>query len=271
MNGNRSGLISELLYLFKMNRAFLSHAHLPYHVVITHHEDRESHAGKLLFTEMNAFFCLSITESVTLFIFPNVTQKNVKDTDCFRSDQPGVKITVFDDRTEDFEKKLINLLNEYEPEIFYDANGVSSMIAAGSFTEPLHFSVIDDDPIARSFLNEFIERQDWDCPSDVKTFREGQSFFESKRLEEPGKHVVLLENVLPRITGLEIVKQIRKNYADDTVSIMMFSGRKREEDALSAFKFGVNDFMEKPLKHQEMAVRIKNMTKRMRELVSSFN
>ncbi|QAA23880.1 response regulator [Sporolactobacillus terrae] len=105
----------------------------------------------------------------------------------------------------------------------------------------------------------------------METFREGQSFFESKHLEKPGKHIVLLENILPRITGPEIVKQIRENYSDVTVSIMMFSGRKREEDVLSAFKFGVNDFMEKPIRIHELTVRMMNMKKRMSELVPSFN
>lgn len=264
-------LIPELLHLFKINLAFLSHSNLPYHVMIMREEDRESNAEKSFFTHMNPLFCLPATHSVTLFIFLNLTQKNLQDIHRFSSDQSGVKITVFDDGTEDLENKLIQIFNEYEPEIFYDSKRINSMVAVGSFIEPLHFSVVDDDQIARSFLREFIERQDWNCPSDVETFREGQSFFESKRLEKAGKHVVLLENILPRITGLEIVKQIRKNYSDDTVSIMMFSGRKKEEDALSAFKFGVNDFMEKPIKVHELAVRIMNMTKRMRELVSSFN
>ncbi|CAM3057887.1 response regulator transcription factor [Sporolactobacillus spathodeae] len=264
-------LIPELLHLFKINLAFLNHSNLTYYVVIMREEDRQSNAEKSFFTHMHALFCLPVTHSVTLFIFLNLTQKNLQDIHRFNSDQSSVRITVFDDRTKDLENKLIQIINEYDPEIFYESSRINSLVAAGSNIEPLHFSVVDDDQIVRSFLKEFIERQDWNYPSDVETFREGQSFFESKRLEKAGKHVVLLESILPRITGLEIVKQIRKNYSDDTVSIMMFSGRKREDDALSAFKFGVNDFMEKPIRIHELALRIMNMTKRMRELVSSFN
>lgn len=263
-------LIPELLRLFEINRAFLSHMNLSYHVVVQKKES-ESRAEGSYFTHLHLLFFLPVTQSVTLFIFLNLTNKDVQAINQLNSNQSSIKVNIFDDQTEKPEEELIRILKELEPEIFSDLDDVRVRTAVGSSTEVLHFSIIDDDQISRSFLSEFIAQQNWGSAIDIEAFREGQSFFESNRLEKPGKHIVLLENILPRMTGLEIVKRIREIYSTDAVSIMMLSGRNREGDALSAFKFGVNDFMEKPIRIRELAVRIMNMTKRMSELVYPFN
>jgi Response regulators consisting of a CheY-like receiver domain and a winged-helix DNA-binding domain len=172
------------------------------------------------------------------------------------------QVVILDDASENLKEKLLEIAAQHESADLKLTSGWNQ-IDNERGPESLNLSIIDDNQITRSFLKKYLTEQRWGCPAQVTAFREGQSFFEKQQLEKPGRHIVLLENILPRMTGLEIVERIRRTYSDDQVAIMMFSGRNRENDIINAFKFGVNDYMEKPIKTKELVLRVMNMAKRM--------
>jgi cyclic di-GMP phosphodiesterase len=90
-----------------------------------------------------------------------------------------------------------------------------------------------------------------------------------KILQEP-VDVVLTDNRMPNITGIEILEQVRTINADTPVIIM--SGYTEFESAVSAINMGVFDFIAKPYNKNHMlhAVRKAVQYKRLREFERNY-
>lgn len=67
--------------------------------------------------------------------------------------------------------------------------------------------------------------------------------------------LVLLDLNMPHISGIEIVKHIRKEKNSD-VPIMVLSGNTDDQTIASSYQLGVDDFMKKPLSLSEICIRV---------------
>ena len=66
--------------------------------------------------------------------------------------------------------------------------------------------------------------------------------------------VVLLDIRMPGISGLELLPQIRKAYPD--TAVIMFTGEDDVSSAVEAMQQGASDYVTKPVRLQELLVRI---------------
>ena len=66
--------------------------------------------------------------------------------------------------------------------------------------------------------------------------------------------IILLDGVLPELDGWNVCRQIRK--ASD-VPVIVVSARAAEEDKLSFFSIGADDYLSKPFSTKELSARIK--------------
>lgn len=72
--------------------------------------------------------------------------------------------------------------------------------------------------------------------------------------------VIVLDWVLPKMTGIEIVKQFRAQ--GGVTPVIMLTGRRDIEDKESGFDAGADDYLTKPFELRELAVRIKSLIRR---------
>ncbi|MBX3074380.1 response regulator transcription factor [Candidatus Obscuribacterales bacterium] len=72
--------------------------------------------------------------------------------------------------------------------------------------------------------------------------------------------VIVLDWVLPKMTGIEIVKQFRSQ--GGVTPVIMLTGRRDIEDKESGFDAGADDYLTKPFELRELAVRIKSLIRR---------
>lgn len=88
----------------------------------------------------------------------------------------------------------------------------------------------------------------------------GVGFYNGEDLLEKYKHqkpdLVLLDVMLPGMSGLDILKTIRKY--DKETPIMMISALQSEMDKVIALDFGADDYMTKPFGVLELASRIQS-------------
>lgn len=97
-----------------------------------------------------------------------------------------------------------------------------------------------------SLLNETIAVRDGEEALDY-LFRRGT--FASR---EPGNPaVVLLDMKMPKVDGLEVLKQVRANSQTAQIPIVMLTGSREEQDLVKSYEHGVNAFVVKPLDFQE--------------------
>lgn len=83
---------------------------------------------------------------------------------------------------------------------------------------------------------------------------DGQQAKELIESEKPD--LILTEAMMDYVSGLELISYVR-NELKDTIPILVFSTLAQEENVLNAYNLGANDFMSKPLKLEELVIRVK--------------
>jgi two-component system phosphate regulon response regulator PhoB len=76
-------------------------------------------------------------------------------------------------------------------------------------------------------------------------------------------NLVLLDVVLGEISGFKLAHILRSNPGTASISIIFLTGRKSENDRLTGFNLGADDFITKPFSLPELLARIKAVVRRM--------
>jgi len=71
--------------------------------------------------------------------------------------------------------------------------------------------------------------------------------------------VVLLDLMLPYISGYQLITEIRDNHDWQYVPIVVLSGKVLEEDIVRALDLGANDYVTKPFRPEELLARLRRV------------
>lgn len=71
---------------------------------------------------------------------------------------------------------------------------------------------------------------------------------------------IVLDVQMPELDGFEVAARIRSQ--DDTTQILMLTARAADEDRVTGFKAGVDDYITKPFHLEELILRIRRMAER---------
>jgi len=81
-------------------------------------------------------------------------------------------------------------------------------------------------------------------------------------LAEQQPAIILLDWMLPGISGIEIARRIRRREATRNIPIIMLTARCDETDRLAGFDAGVDDYVGKPFSVRELVARVKVVLRR---------
>jgi diguanylate cyclase (GGDEF)-like protein len=124
----------------------------------------------------------------------------------------------------------------------------------------VHIYVVDDDPIIRQVLSDHIGSLNIKGVTiHTESFREGESFLSSDWYKPRERHIIILDRIMPRMDGLELVAEIRGEYPQAKVVIMMLTGRNNEKEIVRALDLGADDYVTKPFKLDELLARVKRL------------
>ena len=79
--------------------------------------------------------------------------------------------------------------------------------------------------------------------------------------------LVLLDWMLPSISGIEICRQLRRNPATRNLPIIMLTARSEEVDRVRGLKCGADDYVTKPFSPVELIARINAVLRRIRPVL----
>jgi DNA-binding response OmpR family regulator len=113
--------------------------------------------------------------------------------------------------------------------------------------------VEDDKPVA-SFVKKGLESEQY----AVDLAWDGQDA--ETLVGEANFDLVILDLVLPKIDGLEVLRYIRSRKPSPMVLIL--SGRARVEDRVKGLDLGADDYMTKPFSFSELSARVRALLRR---------
>lgn len=74
--------------------------------------------------------------------------------------------------------------------------------------------------------------------------------------------LVLLDWMLPKMSGIELLNIIRSDEDYDDIAVIMLTAKNMEEDKLEGLTIGADDYVTKPFSIKELSARVKNILKR---------
>ncbi len=81
--------------------------------------------------------------------------------------------------------------------------------------------------------------------------------------------LVLLDINLPRLNGLEVLKQLRQNAMTQVLPVVMLTSSKEDDDVSSSYEYGCNSYIRKPVdfkKFSEMITLVERYWLRLNEV-----
>lgn len=72
-------------------------------------------------------------------------------------------------------------------------------------------------------------------------------------------HLILLDLKLPKISGLDVLKEIRKHPKTELTPVIILTSSDEEKDIISSYKLGANSYVKKPIDFTEFADAIKSL------------
>jgi DNA-binding NarL/FixJ family response regulator/GAF domain-containing protein len=131
-------------------------------------------------------------------------------------------------------------------------------------TNPLRLLVIDDDEVDRQTIRRMVERSDLHCEVTMRDDAPGGL----QALAAGGFDIVLLDYLLPRGNGLDILKKMQADGIDTPVVIL--SGQADQRVAVDLMRHGAADYLIKDgLRDERLAITVRNVVAAHRAEVSA--
>ena len=114
--------------------------------------------------------------------------------------------------------------------------------------------VVDDEPIVRDVVVRYLQRDGYD------TLEAGDGDAARAIIESGKADLVVLDLMLPGTDGLTLCRWIRE---DSELPVIMLTARGEAADRIVGLEIGADDYVTKPFSPRELAIRVRNVLKRM--------
>ncbi|PIC70380.1 diguanylate cyclase [Sporosarcina sp. P16b] len=124
--------------------------------------------------------------------------------------------------------------------------------------------IVDDDSFIRQILQQtLLELKSPDIDITVKTYADGPSFLEDDWYSPDAYFIVLLDGVMPKMDGLEVLSRLKSDHSKTNVTVSMMTARKSANDIKAALWLGADDYIIKPFQPSEVLGRIDKLANRL--------
>ena len=132
-------------------------------------------------------------------------------------------------------------------------------------TEKIKVSIIDDNPITISILSNLLHNMNISgFDFKIRNFTDGYEFLESSWYKSGHTHIILLNDILPRKNGIEVMNYLRSQPNNEKYIIMLMSKRNTEEAIIYAFDNGADVYFSIPFNLRLIEAQIKSTLSRLR-------
>ena len=123
--------------------------------------------------------------------------------------------------------------------------------------------IVEDEPDIRETLAYNLSQEGL----KVSEFSDAESCLNKIQKKKPD--LLLLDLMLPGMSGLDLCKEIRADIALKNLAIIMLTAKGEEVDRIVGFELGADDYVTKPFSVRELILRVKVILKKQTESVES--
>ena len=116
--------------------------------------------------------------------------------------------------------------------------------------------VIDDEMHIVELLKFNLEVNGYIVDYSLDSF---EGYHKAKELKP---NLILLDWMLPNISGIELLKKIRSDESLEQIPVIMLTAKNMEEDKLEGLQDGADDYITKPFSVKEVLARITSVLRR---------
>jgi two-component system response regulator len=103
--------------------------------------------------------------------------------------------------------------------------------------------------------------------NDIEVARDGEEALDflfcrglfAGRTQDSRPNLILLDLKLPKIDGLEVLREIRNYPATRTVPVVILTSSREERDVVTGYQFGVNSYIQKPVNFSQFRETVKQL------------
>lgn len=118
--------------------------------------------------------------------------------------------------------------------------------------------LVEDEPAQRDILAYNLRAEGY----EVRESAQGDEVM--AMIDEEAPDIVVLDWMLPGLSGIEICRQIKARAATRTIPVIMLSARSAEADRVRGLETGADDYVVKPYSVVELVARIRTQLRRSR-------
>lgn len=118
--------------------------------------------------------------------------------------------------------------------------------------------IVEDDPAIEALLAYNLEKENY----KVKVAKDGEEAL--LMIAERQPDLIILDWMLPKISGIEVCRRLRQRNETKNVPIIMLTARNDESDKIRGFETGADDYINKPFSVAELKARVKAVMRRIR-------
>jgi two-component system, OmpR family, phosphate regulon response regulator PhoB len=116
--------------------------------------------------------------------------------------------------------------------------------------------VVEDEAAIATMLRYNLEKQGY----RVSEASDGQEAL--TRIQEQQPDIVLLDWMLPLMSGIEVCRQIRRKPATRDLPVIMVTARTEDQDAVRGLNTGADDYITKPFNIDSLLARMRALLRR---------
>ncbi|NET04578.1 MAG: response regulator [Symploca sp. SIO2B6] len=133
----------------------------------------------------------------------------------------------------------VPLTTEQKPELDQDKN------------KQFRILIVDDEPINLQVLVNHLSLENY-------AITQASNGIEALAMIDKGfqPDLILLDVMMPRMTGYEVCRQLRENFPANELPIVMLTAKNQVHDIVTGLSVGANDYLAKPISKNELLARL---------------
>jgi adenylate cyclase len=127
--------------------------------------------------------------------------------------------------------------------------------------------IVDDEPFNLDLLEQELMEYDY----VIERANDGVEALEKTASFKPD--VILLDFMMPRMNGLEVVKRLRQDQEHRSIPVILLTAKATQEDKVAGLDAGADDYVTKPFDAIELLARVRAMMrlKEMHDTLEEWN